>query len=371
MKFIPGFVLVGLTLFTLFILTGSAMILPLSSTVSSFAPGESTWQVIKSSSYGPGSIFNSQQPIHHTVYLMSPGNDTWTNKNKGTLTVIYNHTGFLTGVVNCTLYIDNIAVNFSSDVPANQPISVYSNQSFGGGVRHWNVTCINGTASDPSKTYLLNVDRTVPSVNFTDPTPTGELYRNLNWVYVNVLVNDSDAPQISSFIDWNRTLSGYWSFEHVLLNGTVYDNSTYGNDGVMRGFDTNTAIMGKYGDAIKFDGDNDYIDCGADAHLNFGLNDTFTIGAWIKKDFKNTKQIIADTIQGIPCIDCSGYMLRVEPTGMVMFKITNGTGNTTAISSTNVSDNQWYFIVAVKNPGNLSIYINGVLEDHDWIRRLT
>jgi hypothetical protein len=71
----------------------------------------------------------SNSTFHSTVYLFSPLNNTWTNEDNNTLQFIYNHTGALTGIVNCTLFIDGIAVNDSYDVPANVNIVVYSNQS--------------------------------------------------------------------------------------------------------------------------------------------------------------------------------------------------------------------------------------------------
>ena len=53
------------------------------------------------------------------------------------------------------------------------------------------------------------------------------------------------SDNFSAFIDWNRSLVGWWNFEYVDSDGTVYDNSSYGNNGIMNGFDDNTTKEGR------------------------------------------------------------------------------------------------------------------------------
>jgi len=86
----------------------------------------------------------------HTVNLISPKNNTTTNLNNNSLQFVYNHTGSLTGVVNCTLYLDGNPVNYSTDVPANTSQSVYSNQSWSEGSHYWYVNCTNGISQESS-----------------------------------------------------------------------------------------------------------------------------------------------------------------------------------------------------------------------------
>jgi len=89
-------------------------------------------------------------PTGHTVYLISPENNTITNQNNNSLQFVYNHMGSLTGVVNCTLYLDGNPVDYSTDVPANTTHTVYSNQSWSEGTHYGYVNCTNGTAMDSS-----------------------------------------------------------------------------------------------------------------------------------------------------------------------------------------------------------------------------
>ncbi|RLI85202.1 MAG: hypothetical protein DRO76_05820, partial [Candidatus Altiarchaeales archaeon] len=91
----------------------------------------------------------------HTVNLISPENNTITNLNNNSLQFVYNHTGTLTGIVNCTLYLDGNPVNYSTDVPANTSWTVYSNQSWSEGDHYWYVNCTNGISQESS----LDIDQ--------------------------------------------------------------------------------------------------------------------------------------------------------------------------------------------------------------------
>jgi len=73
---------------------------------------------------------------------------------------------------------------------------------------------------------------------------------------------------------------GRWNFEKI-EGGKVIDTSGYGNDGVVHGA---TLVPGleQLGNALSFDGVDDYVDCGNDASLN--VTNAITIEAWIRPD---------------------------------------------------------------------------------------
>ncbi|MBU4300117.1 hypothetical protein L6303_03810, partial [archaeon] len=98
--------------------------------------------------FGIGAMADA--PIHHTVYLVSPLNNSYTNQNNDTLQFVYNHTGSLTGVVNCTLLLDDVEVNYTAAVAADTNTAVLSNQTISEGAHNWWVNCTNGTASESS-----------------------------------------------------------------------------------------------------------------------------------------------------------------------------------------------------------------------------
>ncbi len=84
--------------------------------------------------FGIGAIGDA--PIHHTVYLVSPMNNSYTSQTNDSLQFVYNHTGSLSGVVNCTLLLDDIAVNYTEGVAADTNTAVYSNQTIAEGQRY-------------------------------------------------------------------------------------------------------------------------------------------------------------------------------------------------------------------------------------------
>jgi len=72
-----------------------------------------------------------------------------------------------------------------------------------------------------------------------------------------------------------RGLVGHWRFNEG-TGSTAKDSSPFGNNGTIHGA---SWVRGKFGYALKFDGTDDYVDCGSDDSLN--ITDAITIEAWI------------------------------------------------------------------------------------------
>ena len=150
----------------------------------------------------------------HTVYLISPENNTTTNLNNNSLQFVYNHTGSLTGIVNCTLYLDGNPVNYSTNVPASTNQSVYSNQSWSGGNHYWYVNCTNGTDTESSldigQNYTFTADFTPPNItNVRNATPMATTVHilwnltNFNWSNRVEYSNNSDMSN-STWSQWQN-----------------------------------------------------------------------------------------------------------------------------------------------------------------------
>ncbi|EMR73445.1 Concanavalin A-like lectin/glucanases superfamily, partial [Thermoplasmatales archaeon SCGC AB-539-N05] len=125
-------------------------------------------------------------------------------------------------------------------------------------------------------------DNVKPSISFdTPPTPANNSKGNLDWAQVNVTVSDAVSNNISSFIDWNQSLVGYWNFEYT--NSTyVFDNSSYQNNGSFNGtnFGESNITIGKYGNSLEFDGNDDFVNLSNHASV---LNlSTGTLEVWFK-----------------------------------------------------------------------------------------
>ena len=122
----------------------------------------------------------------------------------------------------------------------------------------------------------------VPAVNIEVASPSDWHYYTNN-TYVNIDVDILSEDNLSSFIDWNNSLIGYWSFEYT--NDThIFDNSTYINNATCVGrHGTNNLTVGKYGNGSYFNGSNtEYLNCGNDNSLDISSNN-ITIELWVKE----------------------------------------------------------------------------------------
>ena len=156
------------------------------------------------------------------------------------------------------------------------------------------------------------------------------------------VVNKSKPERLSN------GLVGYWTFDGNKIAGvTSYDSSSSGNNGTM----TNGPIptLGKVGQALNFDGSDDYVAFNS----GYTLGNFSTVSAWI--NLNNT----------------SGIQTITQGTTATRFFIWNSTQlqyseNTVTFSSGNVSitPGQWYHVAAVRDTTTVEIvsfYVNGVL----------
>jgi len=209
--------------------------------------------------------------VEPTVTLNSP-NGTYHN----TSTITFNCSAVGNGnLVNISLYTNTTGtwqLNMTNNVTGTSNSTNFTVNGIPDGSHAWNCLVYNDVplSAFASANYTFTVDTTFPQINFTSPTEASGNYINKNYTYVNVSV--SDANNVSSFINWNYSLVGYWNFN----DGTANDNSTYNNDGTISGA---TSATGKFGNALGFDGSNDYVNCGTGASLNIATQ--VTIEAWL------------------------------------------------------------------------------------------
>lgn len=143
-------------------------------------------------------------------------------------------------------------------------------------------------------------------------------------------------------------LVGYWPFEEG--SGTVVsDVTSNNNDGTVYNA---TWVKGKVGLALHFDGSGDYVEIPDSSSLD--ISDQMTIAAWVKPDS------ICDNNNPLVQKDDS-YGLKIISSRQAMGFIWSGFEPHK--SSTLLSTDVWYYLVAVFNNGVHEIYVNGVLEN--------
>lgn len=173
---------------------------------------------------------------------------------------------------------------------------------------------------------------------------------------------------IETNTDFTNGLVGHWTFDGKNMTSNVVDSSGSGNTGYLIDFTSTTTVIGKIGQALDFDGSNDYVDAG-----DIAVMDTATKlsgSAWVYHDNISSDDLIIGK-QEISSGD--GFFLFRDDTGgqtgrtdIYAIHILNGEGTEWAWieSATNSSPSQTWthvaFTVDLGNATGLKLYINGV-----------
>ena len=289
-----------------------------------------------------------------SVIINTPLNITYANT-----TIVFNVTATdLNGVNTCVYSLDNTANKSMTNITANEWNATNSSMTQ---VTHNVKFYCNDTAGNinGSKNVTFLVDTSIPQIEFVTPTPNNLDLFNENYTYVNV--STSDANNHSAFIDWNRSLVGWWRMDAYNSTG-IYDNSTYNNFGTFNGgLSTSNITTGIRGQALKFDGSNDYINITNNENLN--LSNEITVSAWVKnlgdngasayryivsKDNSNVgfgRSWFLGIIEGVP--------------NKFYFRLYNSAGTDVAISNYSVDNDTWYYVVGTYNNSKMTLYVNG------------
>ena len=142
-----------------------------------------------------------------------------------------------------------------------------------------------------------------------------------------------------------------------IVGGKVLDVSGYKNHGTVYGAVIADGIRGQ---ALYFDGVDDYVDCGNDESLN--ITDEITVSAWVKPfDSSHNMRVVSRSGTG----NNMGYTLLVTPsTDSVTLWLNNGTWQELTVENV-ISTNKWWHIVATYDGNNRKIYVNGEVKKTD------
>ncbi|MHB9025769.1 MAG: LamG-like jellyroll fold domain-containing protein [Armatimonadota bacterium] len=142
-------------------------------------------------------------------------------------------------------------------------------------------------------------------------------------------------------------------------NSVLYDeiNFEYGNNGTILGA---AWAAGKVGNALSFDGSDDYVVCG-DAPFDIGTGD-FTLEAWINTNASSDGYIIGKRGAG-GLAEVNGYYFYLCSNGMVYFRMENDNGQYCYIIGGNAKSVEGWHHVAVTvdrdSATGLKLYVDG------------
>lgn len=154
-------------------------------------------------------------------------------------------------------------------------------------------------------------------------------------------------------------------FDENTGTSSVYDTSGNENSGSMNGTMTESDwVPGKFGSALDFDGSDDYVSIPDDDTLDVGTGG-MTISAWVKttQSVGTTTSFIDKKIGGS---STAGYNLQLSNTDKLLFRIANGSSQSSVLSTTDINDGEWHHVAGrlVRSGGGDTImaYVDGKKE---------
>ena len=155
-------------------------------------------------------------------------------------------------------------------------------------------------------------------------------------------------------------LVGLWSFDGPDVTDKVYDRSGQNNHGTFVGGATSSAkVAGRIGQALTFDGVNDWVNAGDNGTLDIGTSD-FSISFWHKVN--SAVNVMGKTA---PSGGTGGYIVNwIGASTTIRLNMTDGVDQ--ANPQFNIANsNEWnYYTFSVNRSvaTGISLYVNGVLK---------
>ncbi|MBU4452413.1 MAG: LamG domain-containing protein, partial [Nanoarchaeota archaeon] len=196
----------------------------------------------------------------------------------------------------------------------------------------------------------------VPAITFYSPTDANNSFVSRTWTYVNTSI--SDAGNVTAFIDFDRGLVGWWRFNNESgENSTKFrDWSAYGNNGTCVGSNCPTNTTGKFGNALDFDGVDDYVVVPYSASLE---PDYITVEAWI---YPPTGIPQGYFVSNWNSSSNGSFLFQITLTGNLQADIANATEGI-ATSQMSISKDAWHHTAITYNGTDFKLYLDGNLSD--------
>ena len=180
--------------------------------------------------------------------------------------------------------------------------------------------------------------------------------RALSATEVTALYNGSKITKVNYSQNSKLTdgLVGLWSFNGPdLTTTTATDGSTNDNHGTLTNGPTPT--IGKIGQALNFDGTDDYVDAGDITALE-SSGSYFTISTWVKVVSGAVSRIIVAKKDNASL----GYYFFISAAGKLNIFFGGGSFQADATSVASINDGNWHHVVAVRNADTATLYIDGI-----------
>ena len=246
-----------------------------------------------------------------------------------------------------TLYLDGVSQGTNSGANSGAAITTTTYRAIGG-ERYWTATSF-GTVD---QRYLVGqVDEVRMYVGKQlSATEIANLYKS----GLQKLNSSQNTKGVTS------GLVGMWSFNGADTDWSknkAYDRSGQGNDGVFTNMSTSTApVIGKVGQALNFDGTNDYVSVPAASSIQ--ITGAISIGAWVKTSSTGVQEIIGSRSGGT-----NGFGLALRGSaGTNRLRFTYfGVVDWESSNNGHYTDGLWHHYVVTNDLTSVKFYRDGVL----------
>ena len=183
------------------------------------------------------------------------------------------------------------------------------------------------------------------------PEEISRLYELGGTTHVNVTLKTN--PDLES------GLVGHWTMDGKDMINNVADVSGQGNHGALQGHISTTTAIGVIGQALNFDGDDDYIDIGESAVLEPAS--VVSISTWFKRDGVQDTWVPLFQYGDVDTDPYGAYAFQFNNTADddITFKISTSGASTEMTANTTINDGEWYHIAGTYDGSDMRVYING------------
>lgn len=182
-----------------------------------------------------------------------------------------------------------------------------------------------------------------------------------------ILVSLSPLCQLFGFAAMTCAVPAQWAGEWPMdmsSGSTTTDISGNGNDGMLINFSGTPWVAGMFGNALKFDGVDDYVSPNSQSSIYDGLGSPYSISYWVKAPAQQQGFVYGEGTTGTAAIFIlgSGQYLPDASKFRVYLRNDQGTEPLIGISDSVVYDDTWHHVAFVDVSGEVTLYIDGVVD---------
>ncbi len=174
------------------------------------------------------------------------------------------------------------------------------------------------------------------------------------------------AGQALSQVPW----AAYWKLDEK-TGTTAADSSPFKNDGTLMNFTGTPWVKGKIGNALSFDGVDDYVQINIKKALPIydGKGTPYSITFWVKAPAQNDKRVYSEgsSQSNAPLFTLGSGGSYYKKTDKLRVYLRNDKGKyLRLVSNTTVFDDKWHHVAWVDVSGKGALYVDGVKDSANF-----